>query len=149
MRFAPEGATSSPELALSKQTVTAGATVRIDVTGLAPGELVDVELHSDPVLLGEFRADGSGEVHASLGIPAATPAGTHSIVVHAAVSGTATAELQVLAAPGGPAAGPGGLASTGVQLGLLGWAALALLAGILLTASRILRRQRPIPKEFA
>jgi hypothetical protein len=147
VRFVPDGPTTAPELALSTDAVTAGDTVRIDVSGLAPGELVDVELHSEPVLLGEFRADGSGELHATLRIPVASPAGTHSIVVHAAVSGTAAAELVVRAAAG--AVGSGGLARTGAELGLLGWAVLALLAGIVLTTSRILRRQRVIPKESA
>jgi hypothetical protein len=147
VRFSPEAVASSAELVLAADAVTAGDRLRIDVTGLVPGELVDVELHSDPVVLGSYRADGAGALHTTVTIPASSPAGPHQIVVLAAASGSASADLVVLAAAGG--ADPGGLASTGAQLGLLGWAVLALLTGVLLTASRILRRMRAIPKEYA
>ena len=147
VRFTPDGPAGAPALHLSRDAVTAGDELRVEVTGLVPGELVDIELHSDPVVLGELRADAAGELRARLAIPASTPAGTHSIVVYAAASGSAAAELEVRAAPG--SADPGDLASTGVQLGILTWAALMLLAGVLLVATRILRRTRTLSKEIA
>lgn len=143
MRFVPVGAAGSPELQLSRQQVTAGGSVRIDAAALVPGELVDLELHSDPVLLGSFRADAAGELHETVTIPASTPAGSHVIVLRAAASGTASSELEVLAAAA-PGAGPGAgsdLASTGAALGPLPWAATALLFGLLLVGMAATRRR--------
>ena len=105
---------------------------RITVIGsdLAPG--VDdfaVELHSTPQTLGSVTTDGDGGFTFTGTIPAATPAGAHSIVVTIDGVEVARASITVAAAGSGAASANAGLASTGAPfVDLLGWLALALIA---------------------
>jgi LPXTG-motif cell wall-anchored protein len=70
----PDGAT------VSDNTPVAGEAVTIEVGGFAPYSEVTIELHSDPIVLGTFTADGEGVVHATVNLPAGV-SGSHDVVV--------------------------------------------------------------------
>ncbi|WP_083868001.1 OmpL47-type beta-barrel domain-containing protein [Microbacterium sp. B24] len=145
-------------VSLGVDAVSAGGAIALVGSGFAPDELVEVDLHSDPLRLGALRADGSGAVRGTLSIPTTVPAGAHTVTLRGATSGReASAEVLVRAAamaPGattgvGAAGTVGGgtsgvLASTGatVPSGLVGFA-LLLLAGGLLTLRAHRGQERP------
>ena len=68
------------ELSISAATVEAGKTVTASGTGFAPEEVVAFELRSAPQGLGTATADATGALSQELTIPAATPAGEHTVV---------------------------------------------------------------------
>lgn len=158
VRFVPVSAPPAPAFELSREQVAAGGTVRIDAVGLVPGETVNIELHSEPVVLGAFTVDAGGELHETLTIPSDTTPGAHEIVLLAVASGTASVGLQVLAAPGGgPGPGPGDgpgtgpaaagpLAITGADLAVLPWAIALLLLGLVLVSVTIRNQTRTLRK---
>ena len=118
---------------LSSDSVRAGGDVTMSITGMAPGEPVEVTLHSAPVLLGSQMADGSGAVRMTVRIPATTEVGAHTLTAVGMQSGRqASVSITVLAAaPVAAIAGAARLASSGSEgTGwLVGLALLALLAG--------------------
>lgn len=62
--------------------VKPGASVTVSGTGFAPRiEGFALELHSDPVALGQVRTDAQGAFTADVTIPATVPAGEHHVVV--------------------------------------------------------------------
>lgn len=112
-----------------------GGTITVRGTGFAADASgVRVELHSTPQLLGTVGTTGAGAFALSATIPAAVPAGAHSVVVF--VDGVEVARTAVTLAPAGV------LAATGGELPLTAsaLAAALLLAGGLLVAAR--RRAR-------
>jgi hypothetical protein len=125
---------------LSQDTVRAGERLAIDATGFAPGEQVEIVLHSTPVLLARLQADGGGAIHATVTIPADTTPGPHQLVLTGALAGPISANLTVTAASDPD------LASTGLESLLLmsGIAALALALGCtsLVVARRRAERRR-------
>lgn len=122
-----------------------GGSITVSGSGLAAGTAgFAVELHSDPVQLGTAGTDSSGAFTLAAKIPAATPAGAHTVVVLIDGVAVASAPVTVAEAVGSGAGGTGsggsgsnatdasqraGLASTGAGfVDVLGWAAFALLA---------------------
>lgn len=140
-----------------------GGTVSVVGSGLATGTAgFSVELHSEPQQLGTVSTDASGAFRLAATIPAATPAGAHTVVVLINGVTVAAAPVTIAAAAtgggtgGGSGAGTGGdgsgsaragadasgLASTGTGLvDVLGWSALGLLAAGVATFL-IARRRR-------
>jgi hypothetical protein len=66
-------------MSLNYDSQAAGGTVHVDSWGFKPGASVVLTLHSDPVTLGTFTANGSGHVVADVVIPADTALGAHTI----------------------------------------------------------------------
>lgn len=114
-----------------------GGEITVRGTGIAPGaDGVRVELHSTPTSLGTTAAAADGTFTLRARIPAAVPAGAHSVVVF--VDGVEVARAAVSLSASGLAST--GLANTGVDSGLLiaggVSAALLLAAGAALVTSR-------------
>jgi LPXTG-motif cell wall-anchored protein len=65
---------------VTDNTPAAGQEVTIEVGGFGPHSTVTIELHSDPVVLGTFTADGEGVVRATVRLPEGV-SGSHDIVV--------------------------------------------------------------------
>jgi len=104
-----------------------GSTITVEGGGFAPGETVDVVLHSTPVTIGTPTADARGSFSAAMTIPGDVPAGSHTVVATGAASGRAFSAGVVLALPatgsGLDAAAP---TAIGGALLLLGIALLAI-----------------------
>jgi hypothetical protein len=111
------------------ETLVVGASIPITGTGFAPFEVVDIWLHSTPVLLGTLIADAQGRISGSFPMPTSIAAGTHHIVLvdEAGVSHTSAALVVTTTAV---------LASTGADISS-GWLALALmvLGGLAVTVT--------------
>ena len=131
--------TRSAGVVLSTDSVRAGGTLVVTVTGLDAGETLQIWLHPDPVLLSSQVASAAGGATATVTIPATTVAGSYTITVLGGTSGLqASAALTVLAAAGSGASSS--LASTGIDLGPLSALAFALLAigaGVIVMARRL------------
>lgn len=148
-----------PALSLDIHTVRAGASLLVGGTGFSAGEELGLELRSDPVLLTDVTADADGALSVTVDVPADTIPGSHTLVAVGADGDLASVALTVLAADGddgsdgsdgsvgsggdGASGGDGSaddLADTGAEsLVFLGLAALFLVAGAVLVATR--RRQ--------
>jgi alpha-L-fucosidase len=93
----PDGAT------VSDNNPVAGEAVTIEVGGFAPYSEVTIELHSDPIVLGTFTADGEGVVRATVNLPAGVT-GSHDVVVMGSnalgAPVVATIPLTIAADPG-------------------------------------------------
>jgi alpha-L-fucosidase len=104
----PDGAT------VSDNTPVAGEPVTIEVGGFAPYSEVTIELHSDPIVLGTFTADGEGVVRATVNLPAGV-SGSHDVVVMgsnalgAPVIATIPVTISVDPGPGSDDGDSGGL----------------------------------------
>jgi hypothetical protein len=103
-------------LTLSATTVRAGGSVSFTATGFRPSQQVAVVLQSFPVVLGHFRADGTGTVTGTVTIPRHTRPGGHLFRVVGIPGRSLAARIWVLpsrTAPGGHANDdkPGGTAS--------------------------------------
>lgn len=102
------------KVAVGEGSVQAGGELGVVANGLGAGELAEIWLHSEPVLLEAVAADDSGAVEARVTIPAGTDAGDHEVVVRAADSGTGAAAITVTAGSSGTGGGSGDdLATTG------------------------------------
>ncbi|MFJ4167054.1 collagen binding domain-containing protein [Microbacterium sp. NPDC089698] len=148
------------DVSLSVATVPPGAAVHVTGSGFAPGEPVQVELHSTPISLGTVTAGADGVVDTTVTIPADAPAGAHRIVLTGQMSTlTGGSALTVAGAttPGGsdgsgtggavtptpPASASGSgaaqLAATGAEIptaALLGGALMLLLGLAVIRARR-------------
>jgi hypothetical protein len=104
---------------LSASEVNPGDSVAISVSGFSEGEVVQIFLHSDPVLLGEVTAGQDGTAQTVVTVPFDTEAGPHTIrVVGLSCAIEAAIPLTVVAAPAVGAALLGGaefLSYTGVN----------------------------------
>jgi len=128
------------EVTLSQDELRAGEPLTLAATGFAPGERVEIVLHSTPVLLATVDADGDGAIRTVVTIPADTTPGAHRLVLTGTVSGPVAANLTVAARPDPD------LVSTGAgSTMLLGVAALAALLGCLMFALARRRAERPRP----
>ncbi|WP_158254180.1 hypothetical protein [Cryobacterium sp. Y50] len=110
-------------------TLVVGASIPVTGEGFAPFEVVDIWMHSTPVLLGTLTADVQGRISGSFAMPAGLATGTHHVVLvdEAGVSYTSAALVVTTTAV---------LASTGADISS-GWLALALmvLGGLALTVT--------------
>ena len=98
------------EIELDADTVVQGGSIEIVGRGYQAGEVVQVELHSDPIRLAEITTDSSGSFRAQVTVPLDAPVGDHTLVVTGSDSGlSAEASLAVTAAGGAD----GGLPTTG------------------------------------
>jgi hypothetical protein len=117
----------SDRVTMPAETLVGGASIPITGTGFKPFEVVDIWMHSTPVLLGTLTADAQGRISGSFPMPTSIAAGTHHIVLvdEAGVSFTSAALVVTTTAV---------LASTGADISS-GWLALALmvLGGLALT----------------
>jgi LPXTG-motif cell wall-anchored protein len=99
-------------------TVRLGAQVTVTISGFMANEAVQLTLHSVPMSLGTYHADASGNLTASVTIPADAALGAHELSATGLASGrSGAANLIAVAADGGaapsaPARG-GPLAATG------------------------------------
>lgn len=121
---------------LSVSSVAPDSTLTVNGLGYAPGEQVEVVLHSTPATLGTFAASASGAFAALVTIPADVAPGAHSIVSTGLTSARAFASAITIE-----------LAATGfnpVAPLLIGLSLVA--AGILLVATRTLRPRRSSPR---
>lgn len=66
-----------PSVMLSNQSPKPGDSVTISASNLPANQAGNVQLASQPVLLGNFKASGTGTVSASVKIPSTTPSGDH------------------------------------------------------------------------
>lgn len=133
-------ATSSltPGATVSSPSVAPGGSVTVTGTGFAAGEVVDVYLHSTPVLVGSPTATG-GSFSLPVTIPSNTASGAHEFVLIGRTSGaTASVGITVTATlalvnTGGVASAASAASSTMVVV----WASLAGLGALLLAAAGI------------
>jgi len=128
---------ATPSASTSTSTVERGGVVRVTVTGLAAGEQVTAELHSDPIrIAGIPAADASGRVVFDVRIPADLPTGAHTVVVYGA-DGAVIQRLPITVVAAGQLAATGAQAPLGV--GLIG-AFLLVVGGALWVMRRPRRR---------
>ncbi|MDR1450557.1 MAG: 5'-nucleotidase C-terminal domain-containing protein, partial [Propionibacteriaceae bacterium] len=114
-----------PALVLSAETVAAGETLTLQVTGGTAGEAVEAWLGADGPLIAEGVLDAAGAADLAAVIPADTAPGDYDVEVTGADGLLLRAGLTVTAAPADADALPASGSST--PLPLL-WAALAALA---------------------
>ena len=135
----PSRPTATAQFSLTTQhaviTVTPGATdvpagsqVSISATGFQPGETVDVELHSTPVLLARLQANNAGQLHATVTIPRDAEPGAHHLVVRGSTGATGSSPLTVYVRAA--------LASTGTSESPLRGTIALIVAGLVLIAVR-------------
>lgn len=97
---------------LAPGSVAAGATVPVSASGFVPGDVAEVWLHSDPVLVGTATVGADGSVSTRVTVPAGTDPGAHRIYVVAPAM-FASAPVTVTAAPGGSGGAGEGAADSG------------------------------------
>lgn len=124
-------------------SVVAGTSVTVQLSGFEPDALVQLWLHSEPVRIGEVTVSAEGDAVATVTIPAATPAGAHSLVATDAQGvELARGDLAVTAVAGSSSGG--NLATTGADGTIWAGAAFAALAAMGLGLALWLRRRRHI-----
>ena len=111
-----------PAVTVNPNVVQVGGST--DVTGVNFGanEQVNVELHSNPVLLATFTSNASGLVRGTVTVPAGTALGDHEVQLVGLSTGvSASAPLTVVAAPatGTASSSSTQLASTGTNSSLM------------------------------
>ncbi|MEQ1786811.1 MAG: prenyltransferase/squalene oxidase repeat-containing protein [Acidimicrobiales bacterium] len=131
--FTPCGDPPAPAGTVSAPSVVVGGSLTVTGTGFAPGELVDVTLHSTPIDLGTVTADAAGTALLTFTVPADLEPGEHSVELVGRTSGViVSVAFEALAAPTAQRALPatgrttGAQAAAGAGLVALGGALLAL-----------------------
>jgi serine/threonine protein kinase len=89
---------NSPSLSLSQASATAGQQITLRGSHIPANQVGSIQLQSDPVQIGTFQADGSGNVLATATIPKDTSQGTH--VVSLCWNGSCPASSQLTVLPG-------------------------------------------------
>lgn len=97
-----EAAHLEPSDAADGLTVTPGEALHIEASGFEPEALVRVELHSDPVVLGEAEASALGAIALGVVVPETVDPGDHALVFVVETDGTTPPD------PGGPGTGDPG-----------------------------------------
>ena len=134
-----KNATVTPSI----DSVAAGASLTVQLSGFEPDALVQLWLHSEPVRVGEVTMSADGDAAATVTIPAATPAGAHALVATDAQGvELARGDLTVTAAPGTSGGSGGNLATTGADGAIWTGAVLAALLTMGLGLTLWLRRRR-------
>ncbi|MFL6206736.1 MAG: prenyltransferase/squalene oxidase repeat-containing protein [Acidimicrobiales bacterium] len=135
----PVATTVVPKVTASVGSIVAGGTLTLHGVGFAPGETVDVTLHSAPVALGSFTADPDGEVTAPVTIPADVEPGVHTISMAGETSGVQVeVSIEVTGQEADPAQQLPATGSATAELGLAG--ALLVLGGTALVLASDRRR---------
>lgn len=84
----------------STPQLLAGASYEVDALGFDPGESVVLTIHSTPVKLATFVADGDGLVSARFVVPAGTALGAHTLEMAGLSSGLiASLDIKVIQQP--------------------------------------------------
>jgi len=128
-------------------SVKPGDTILISGSGTIPDAGVFVELHSDPIALGDTTVDAGGAFSLSVTIPKNAPAGKHTLYAGLGMGGglIAEAELAITVAAVPAAGSDGSLAITGLDVDsiyLSLWLALA--AAVLGTTLLVTRRRHSV-----
>ncbi|MGV1005016.1 MAG: hypothetical protein ACOYEV_09675 [Candidatus Nanopelagicales bacterium] len=88
-----------PQVALALSAAVgsplAGSTVVVQGSGLAPNTAVQVEIHSDPVVLGSVQVSASGEFNSTMDVPAKFPPGAHNLIATGTAVGGALVTQSV------------------------------------------------------
>jgi len=79
----------TPHIAASTSSAKAGDSITVTGGGFKSGEIVNGVVESDPVSVGSATADASGEMTLTFSLPAAVPAGSHTIKLTGATSAIA------------------------------------------------------------
>ena len=91
-------APAGPALSLDATTVEQGGTVSVTGSGFAPGSVLTLELHSNPVVLGSVEVGGDRTFSQTVTIPLDTPTDTdHSLVAQLPNGKTVSTPLTVTA----------------------------------------------------
>ncbi|GAB3617086.1 NPCBM/NEW2 domain-containing protein [Okibacterium endophyticum] len=140
-----------PSISLGTDTVQAGSHQTLVGSGFVPEQVLEVSLHSTPVLLGSVTTDSAGNFSFGFVVPEDTTTGAHSIQVSSSGVTLATVAVTVTAASsssvdetdtsGETVASATGLASTGVSPAGAVWLAVFLLVagGSAVVAFRVRR----------
>ncbi|MGO2050077.1 MAG: GH92 family glycosyl hydrolase [Microbacterium sp.] len=126
------------EIELLNDTVVQGGSVEVIGRGYQAGEIVEIELHSDPIRLAEITADATGSFRAQVTVPVEAPVGDHELVATGTESGlSAQAALAVTAGAGVD----GGLPGTGGEIPVV---LLTVVLGLLVVGGALflIRRRR-------
>lgn len=91
----PSESSSPLSVSLSTSTAIRGNLVTVIASGFAPGETVQIWLHSTPVKLVTTTADENGALRQAVTIPDGTDIGAHTVEVRGATNGSAYANLTV------------------------------------------------------
>lgn len=119
--------------------LTVGDDVPVTLTGVDPGTEVTATLFSDPIDLGTYTANSSGEVNFVLSIPTDLEPGTHTLLLEAGTLGFVPISITL------EIAGDGALAFTGVEVTGLIAAGLGLIAlGAVVMVLRARRRETEV-----
>jgi len=86
-----------PTTTTDAATTSPGGTVTVRASGLAPGEAVQVNLHSEPLLLTTGSADGDGTYTTQVALPDDAPLGDHHIEVRGERSGSSSSPVALTA----------------------------------------------------
>jgi LPXTG-motif cell wall-anchored protein len=144
----------SPSISVTGSFVPDG-TIEVNGSAFAAQNEYALELHSDPVSLGDVMTDGAGAFSATASIPASVAAGVHEVIVMQ--NGTVIASAQILISAGAdggagdggaggnvdPNEGVGGhLPATGADYAWLGWVAGGAMLVLALGAVLMIRRRR-------
>jgi LPXTG-motif cell wall-anchored protein len=76
-----------PAAVLTSTPPKRGERMRIRAGGFSPRERVQIMVASDPIVLGEFDADGNGEIDAEVEIPSDLHPGDHHLAAYGLTSG--------------------------------------------------------------
>ncbi|MEY3341456.1 MAG: hypothetical protein RLZZ269_1367 [Actinomycetota bacterium] len=129
IRALPTVPESTPLAGSTGTTMSPGEPITVTYGGFTPGEIVHLWVNSTPQLIGTGTADSTGSVTITGSIPTGLPAGSHSLVLYAPLSGTGVRQsISVV---------PATLPVTGTDGSLVPLAVSLLLAGVI---SRRLRR---------
>lgn len=126
----PAPVPAAPVVTVSSASVPAGGSVTVKASGFAPGERLELWLHSTPWKMMDATANADGALSVSVTLAGGTELGDHSIEVRGASSGSAFVDITVnddLAITGIDSAFASGVATTGVVL-VLGGLSVVLLA---------------------
>jgi hypothetical protein len=137
--------THGTTISVSNANPTGCQEITLTGSGFGANELVDITLHSDPVLLATVRANPAGHITVRFGFPDGVNSGTHTIVATGRTTGDhASATITIRACTGVNGSGNGGEPSnTGVAVIAISVFGVALLvAGCIFLISA--RRRRAI-----
>ncbi len=85
---------TGPTIALGATSVEQGGSVVLNGATFGANTDVEIDLHSDPVLLAKVKTDAAGKFQTTLTIPLATKPGAHNVVVHGVDARGAAVELS-------------------------------------------------------